>query len=300
MSPIDGHNRTASWRAHPLSLVGRLWSRASRLRQPSGTPEAWEERRLQWVRDNAPGHSFADIGGLFKYMGGIAILAEEVGATSVTLFDVGDPDLIDAAHPEWGCLGDKLEQHQSKVRYLQGNLEDPESVRRIGVHDVVFYSGVLYHTPHPVKQLMHLREITGERLFLSSLTIPEIPGFEQACVFYPHLSDQARRPYAAGYSWSADLYGIGTPVDERPMYGYGNCWWGISGSALEAMLTTARFEIVQKWRLPLSPWMTELEARPLPGDPMLPPESYFRERGDARERGEQRWSFDTWYEDQRR
>jgi hypothetical protein len=117
-------------------------------------------------------------------------------------------------------------------------------------------------------------------------------------VFYPYLDDEARHPYAAGYSWSADLLGVGAPIDERPMYGYGNCWFGITPSALRAMLRTARFEVVEERPLPV-PFVSELVVRPIDADPLLPPISYFREWGEARERGEPRFTFDGWYDEQR-
>jgi hypothetical protein len=287
-----------------MRVVGRLWSKAVRVRQKQrlrhAVPEDWEAGRIRWVREHAPGKSFADIGGVFKLVGDMAFLAEEVGATSVTLFDVGDVDLPCEGHLEWGIFAEKAKERGSKVRYVQGDIEEPVSAERIGVHDVVFFSGVLYHSPNPVLQLLQLRQITGELAFISTLTIPEIPGFPHACVFYPYLSDEERLPYAAGYSWSADLLGVGAPVDERPMYGYGNCYWGITRSALLAMLRVARFEVVEERQLSTAPWATEVVCRPLPLDPMLPPSSYFRERSEARDRGEDRLPFETWYQDQRR
>jgi hypothetical protein len=283
--------------------IGRVWSKAIRARQrwrerADPSPD-WEQGRIDWVREHAPGRSFADVGGVFKLVGEMAFLAEEVGATQVTEVDVGDADLICEGHPEWGSFDAKREERGSKVRYVQGDLEDPATPERVGQHDLVFFSGVLYHTPNPVLQLLQLRQITGELLYLSTLAIPEIPGFPQACVFYPYLDERARAPYAAGYSWAGDLLGIGAPVDERPMYGFGNCYWGITRSALLAMLRVARFEVVEERALSVAPYAIEVVCRPLPLDPMLPPVSYFRERGDARERGEPRWSFETWYDEQR-
>jgi hypothetical protein len=146
---------------------------------------------------------------------------------------------------------------------------------------------------------MHLREITGELAYVSSLTIPEIPGFKNACIFYPYLSDSARRPYAAGYDNDPGMLAITVPFDDVPMHGYGNCWWGITRSALVAMLRAARFEVVSERRQNAAPFLTEFIVRPLPIDPSLPPLFYFRERGEARDRGEERWAFETWYEDQR-
>lgn len=284
----------------PRALIGRSWSRLSRLRQRFGSAEPWEEGRVQWVREHAPGHSFADIGGIFKYMGEMAFLAEELGATKVTEFDVADPDLVAEGHNDWSWFEKKHKERDSMIRYVQGDLEEPASVERIGPHDIVFFSGVLYHSPNPVRQLIQLRAITRQLAFISTLTIPEIPGFKQAAIFYPYLSAADRAPYAAGYGFSGDLLGIGRPFDDRPMYGYGNCWWGITPSALLAMLETARFEVVEQRRLSISPYVTEVVVKPVALDPLLPPISYFRERSEARDRGEPRWPFDDWYDHLRR
>jgi hypothetical protein len=281
-------------------IVGRTWSRLSRMqsRVRSRQPHDHEAERLAWVRQHAPGHSFADIGGLFNYMGDVAFLAEDAGATKVTLFDVGDPDLVAEGHEEWGTFTAKRNERGSSVRYVQGDLEDPQTPGRIGVHDFVFYAGVLYHTPNPLLQLFQLRAITGKQALISTLTIPEIPGFPQACVFYPHLNERERRGYASGHSIPEGFLAIGTPFDDRPMFGYGNCWWGITQSALRSMLLTARFDVAEE--LPTgSPFKSAWVVNPLPIDPSLPPAPYFREYGEALERGEPRPSFATWYEDQR-
>lgn len=285
-----------------MGVIASSWSFAARARRKvarRSVTEPWDVAHFRWVRENAPGKSFADIGGVFKHVGDISFAAEEAGATAVTLFDVGDPDLVCAGHEEWGWFEKKKADRGSNVRYVQGNLEDPQAVEDIGVHDIVFCSGVLYHTPVPMQQLNQLRMITGELLFLSTLTIPEIPGFPQACVFYPYLDERQRRPFAGGYYWSDDLLGIGTPVDEEPMRGYGNCFWGMTPSALRAMLRTARFEVVEEFRRHPTPFVTDLVARPIPIDPMLPPVDYFRERAAARERGEARPTFEGWFDERR-
>ena len=98
-----------------MTWISQGWSAASRLRRRrhAASSEDWEEGRLQWVRDHAPGHSFADIGGIFKYMGELAFLAESVGATVVTEFDVADPDLIAAGHGDWGWFHQKWQDRNS-------------------------------------------------------------------------------------------------------------------------------------------------------------------------------------------
>lgn len=280
-------------------MVTSAWSFLNRLRRRLRNNLKplvdWDESRNGWIREHAPGRSFADIGGLFQMEGDVAFAAEEAGASSVTCFDAGDPDLC--------AFAQKHEDRGSSVRFVQGDLEDPEALREIGPHDIVFCRGVIYHTPSPARQLMNLREITRELLYLGTLTIPEIPGFPNTCVYYPYLDERARRPYAKGYKWPTGgpevMLGIGTPIDDAPMRGHGNCWWGITMSALRAMLTTARFEIVEERVFYPAPYYMELVARPLPLDPMLPPLDYYRERGKARERGEERWPFETWYEESR-
>jgi hypothetical protein len=268
-----------------------------RLRLQGGRPpfEDWREGQLQWIREHAPGRSFADIGGLWMKAGDDAFAAEEAGATSVTCFDAGDPDLTE--------FEVKREAKGSKVRFVQGDLEDPESMKAVGPHDIVWCTGVLYHTPNPVRQLIQLREITRELLYLGTYTIPEIPGFPNACVYYPYLGDAEREVYATGYFWSEatrkGALGISTPFDETPMRGHSNCWWGISRSALRAMLRTARFEMVEERSIFPSPWLTELWARPIDADPLLPPISYFRERGQVREATGERLPFEEYWERQR-
>lgn len=58
------------------------------------------------------------------------------------------------------------------------------------------------------------------------------------------MSDSSLRAYAAPHPNAENWWGIGVPFDDKPMFGYANFWWGISRSALYAMLATARFEVV--------------------------------------------------------
>lgn len=266
---------------------------AARLRRRFGKPplEEWHAMRRRWVAEHAPGRSFADIGGLF-IDGRVSFEAEEAGAARVTIFDVGDREYAPAFLAEH-------ERRGSAVRYVQGDLHDDAAIEQVGEHDVVWCTGVLYHTPNPVHQLMQLRRITRELLYLGTHTIAEVPGVPQACLYYPHLDEGARRALARPH-WRADGYlGVGPPIDERPMFGYANFWWGITPSALRAMLRTARFEVVAEPRIHPTPFYVDLVARPVDADPMLPPTDYFRRRREARERGEGELPWETWYETQR-
>ncbi len=273
-----------------MALLARAWITFGRAQRRLNKRRVGhgEDGRGRWIREHAPGRSFADIGGLFALAGDTAFLAEEVGAAPVTLFDAGDPDLCPFAV--------KREERGSSVRFVQGDLEDPVSVAEIGTHDIVWCSGVIYHTPNPVRQLLHLREITGELLYLGTHTIPEIPGIENACIYYPGLPGAQRSAYASAHRQPERLLGIGVPCDDSPMRGHGNFWWGITPSALRAMLATARFEVVEEHHRWEWPFLTDVVARPVDRPPLLPPVPYYRERGRLRERDGTRLPFNDYYE----
>jgi SAM-dependent methyltransferase len=265
------------------------WLTLARLRRKAGRPsaETWMKGRRQWIRDHAPGRSFADIGGLFGIHGEVALLAEEAGATRVTLFDAGDPEYTE--------FPAERERRGSRVRFVQGDLEDPASVADVGAHDIVWCAGVIYHTPNPVLQLMHLRDITRELLFLGTRTIPEVPGVPQACLYYPYLDDEQRLAHARPYGNTGKGWGIGEPFVDRPMLGHGNFWWGITPSALRAMLRTARFEVVEERRSRDWPWHVDVVARPIAKAPLLPPRGYYRARAERRANGEKQLRFEDYY-----
>lgn len=279
-----------------MSLAGRIWSKAVRLRRrhlgDRPPKQEWIRGQLDWIDRHAPGKSFADVGGVFWRNGEVAFRAEATGASPVTLFDAGDPDLSEFA-------GMKAERNSS-IRYVQGDLEEPASVAEIGVHDVVWCTGVLYHSPNPQQQLFHLRSITRELMYLGTLTLPEIPGFPNAAIYYPYLSAEERRPYAAGADWDSrvpeGLLAIGPDFDERPMTGYGNCWWGLTRSALKSMLRAARFEVIEEREIFPSPYLSEFVCRPIDADPVMPPPDYYRRRGTHFAETGERLPFEDYYD----
>lgn len=272
-------------------MLTELWVAANRARRRLRKPsrEAWHRARLQFVDATARGKSFADVGGLYSLHGEIAFRAEDAGARAVSLLDAGDP----AYDPQYTA---EHQRRGSRVRFVQGDLHDPLTVEALGPHDIVWCTGVIYHTPHPLHQLMHLRSVTRELLYLGTHTIPEVPGLPQACVFYPYLPERQRRPFARPHWRPETLAGVGAPFDDRPMYGYANFWWGITPSALRAMLRAARFEIAEERRVHASPWYVEIVARPVAMHPSLPPADYYRRRAAAREGGGGELPFDDYYE----
>jgi hypothetical protein len=253
--------------------LARLWLGGARRleHRRRGVPAIWEQRRA-WIRELAPGRSFLDVGGMFHVAGDVSFWAEEAGATSVLLFDGMDPSLEFQA---------KHAGRESAVRYQQADLHDPGDVAIAGTHDVVWCTGVIYHSPSPFQQLLHLRELAGDRLVLGTHVVPEIPGIEGGCVFYPGRSAAAEGAFARAHGARAGAYpGATGPFDETPNLAYANMWWGITPSALRGMLRYAGFEIEAEVRY--TRFLMDVVARPGAAPGHIPPLGFSRERGRER------------------
>jgi methyltransferase family protein len=203
-----------------------------------------EPDREDVVRRHAAGKTFCDVGCMWKVNGRIAFVAEEAGAASVTGVDVM------AATPEFEA---ERARRSSNVRFVRGDVHDPATVADVGPHQVVWCSGVLYHAPNPVLTLQRLRELTTELLILQTMTLPELPGVKQGLVFYPGVPNP--RLYARWGEEAARSLRL-PEAGEDP---YAPWWWGISRSALMAMLRAARFEPVELWG---DPFAVHVVARP--------------------------------------
>jgi hypothetical protein len=229
-----------------VSLIARTWIAAARGRRRI---KGVEIPREELVRAHAPGKSFADVGCMWNVDGALSFLAEESGATAVTGLDV---------MPATEAFLAEHARRSSSVRFVHGDVHDPDTVQAVGRHDVVWCSGLIYHAPHPLLTLERLRAITGELLILASETIPEVPGLRQACVFLPGLPDSDRRAHATARPGITAL-GVSEPFD--PEQSYGAWWWGLSRSALHGMLRAAGFEVTAEHGDQLH---ATILARPLP------------------------------------
>lgn len=199
----------------------------------------------------APGNSFADIGCMWRVDGWVSFRAEELGATSVTAFDAMAPT---------DRFQQQLAERSSKVRFVRGDAhllhsvssssdDDRETsvgVDEVGLHDVVWCTGLMYHTPNPYLVIRNLLSITNETLILGTKTIPEVPGIPGCAVFFPVLGEDARRGFAPVAP------GAVAPFDRTPWMDYANWWWGFSQSAFTGLV-----ESIPGWRVSeciMSPW----------------------------------------------
>lgn len=221
-----------------MKLSTHAWLTAARIRGRRGVD--FPARRRDLVRRLAPGRSFIDVGGMWNIDGEMAFLAEEAGADRVALLD---------AMPASERFESEHKRRGSSVAYVQADLHDRDAIGALGSFDVVWCTGVVYHSPSPYEQVEQLRRLTGWRLLLGSHVIPELP-VEGACVWYPALSEGSRRAFRRAHRDRAGIRRVGLtePFDPAPEQRYANYWWGITPSALRAMLSAAGLRVIEEHR----------------------------------------------------
>jgi hypothetical protein len=209
-----------------LNLLWRYW------RAWKGDIVGTYDRLPEYICRHAPGRSFADIGCMWGVNGEYAFIAEDAGATRVTAVDVFGPT------PEFE---EKHRARGSRVEFVLGDITRMDTLERVGEADVVFCSGVLYHHPSPFDLLVALRRICRETLILRTSTIPEVRGLRNVAVYFPMLDARDRR------LWNLSALGLahqtGISNEFQPSEGYGNWFWGLTPSCLEALLKTAGFRV---------------------------------------------------------
>lgn len=188
------------------------------------------------IKKYTPGKSFADIGALWGVDGANSFLAEEIGAPRVVAVDV---------YPESPIFLEQKKKRNSKVEFVLGDINSKETTEKIGTVDVVFCSGVLYHTPDPIHMLMRLRSITKDIFILNTTSIPEMKGLKNAAVFYPFLNEKQRSIWNRKIGTQKAITG---PYE--PKEGYANWFWGMTPSCIESLLKTSGFEVIEKHIFP--------------------------------------------------
>ncbi|MGI8461304.1 MAG: class I SAM-dependent methyltransferase [Solirubrobacterales bacterium] len=234
-----------------MALGMAAWLTAGRLRARRGLDLDFPRRRRDTVRRLAPGRSFIDVGGLWNVHGETAFEAEEAGASKVTVLDAMEPTRE---------FEEEHARRRSAVEFVRADLHDAEAIAALGSFDVVWCTGVVYHSPSPFEQLEHLRRICDGELYLGSHVIPEVPGIEQACIWYPGLSEGGRSAFTRAHGGDRAPVCLGVTRPFNPGERYGNWWWGISPSALVAMTEAAGFEVGDRHHW--TAFLIDLLARP--------------------------------------
>ena len=186
------------------------------------------------IKKYAPFNTFADIGCIWRVDGAFSFFAEESGARRVVGVDIYESKRFE----------EERTKRNSKVEFICGDINNREIVKKVGLCDIVFCSGVLYHIPNLLHFLSVLRTICVKTLILSSRTIPEINGLKNTLVFYPFLNQKQKR------FWSL---GSGHKTADKPYEPgneYSTWFWGVSLSCIESMLKVVGFEIKERYLRP--------------------------------------------------
>ncbi|MBN2119873.1 MAG: methyltransferase domain-containing protein [Candidatus Omnitrophica bacterium] len=187
------------------------------------------------VKRFAPENTFVDIGCMWRVDGYFSFLAEECGAKKVLAVDI---------YPESKKFEAEKDKRNSKVEFIQGDINNKEVLDKVGLCEAVFCSGVLYHMPNPLHFLSCLRKICTKTLILATVTVPEIKGLKNTSVFYPFLSEGQRK------FWNLGPYNKTADKPYEPGNEYSTWFWGFSPSCVESMLKAAGFEIKERFLRP--------------------------------------------------
>jgi SAM-dependent methyltransferase len=212
-----------------LNYVWRYW------RGWRGTRPGEYKRLTEYIRREAPGKTFADIGCMWGVNGQHAFIAEDAGATEVYGVDIFGPT------PEFDA---ERAARRSRVQFVLGDCTSPVTLARVGEVDVVLCAGVLYHHPAPFDVLVALRRICRRTLILRTSTIPEVDGLPNAAVYFPNLSAKDRKLWNLRSLGLAEQVGISDTFN--PTDGYGNWFWGLTPSCLVSLVQTAGFAVERR------------------------------------------------------
>ena len=194
------------------------------------------------------GHTFAEVGGLWGTVNERVSVAARLGARSVTMIDISEPE-----HELWRLFREHLATRGVEgCECIAGDICEI-AAREVGPYEVVHCSGVLYHHPDPIRILEALRKVTQRYLVLTSAVLPETVANEAGtftlppggAVFVPALPDAERRILAQ--HWRAAgvsaCWGISDPAvwDSRDLSPW---WWLLPPRVMLAMAESVRFRTV--------------------------------------------------------
>jgi SAM-dependent methyltransferase len=211
------------------TLTFRMGRAIDAIRRRSGT-----DPFLDLIERHASGRGFADVGCMWRINGAHLFHALERGASPVIGVDVMTPT------PEFlagnAAVGDR-------VRYVQGDINDPALPGRIGPVDVVLCTGLLYHAPNPLQTLAQLRRLCRETLIIGSITLPERRP-RQAAYFLPYLPPGERHALRLWPTTPALQIGFTSPF--TGVADYANWFWALTPSCLTAMTRAAGFTVIER------------------------------------------------------
>ena len=208
----------------------------------------------QWIQNLVDGKTFADIGGLWGTVNEKVSVAVEAGASAAAMVDIQD-----ITNDLWKNFDDRCNTlGVSGYVKIQADIMESTAAGLIGTHDIVHCSGIIYHTPEPLRLLHNLKKVTGTYLILGSTTIPSsirvrdevIETIAGTSYFVPALSNEQNQLFAEhfnhegiqimGINWDHpfDWYNANGGVNFSPW------WWLFTSEYLVSLLELAGFEVI--------------------------------------------------------
>lgn len=214
--------------------------------------QSHEDVRDLYLSRSVKGKTFAEIGGLWGTVQERVSVAQQLGATQLTMIDILPP-----LNPWWGKFAVRMEEKGvSNYSTLCGDI----MTMPCGPFDVTHSSGILYHLPSPLQYLIALRKITREHCIMTSASIPErienkfgvidLSGGE--VIFVPSMTTEQKQIFAEHYCGDsgAICYGINGEAIKFTTDNYVPWWWLLTGKTLVAMAESAGWQVldcVENW-----------------------------------------------------
>ena len=213
---------------------------------------SWEvlcvnDPRDEFLSQVVKGKSFADVGGLWGTVSEKVSVAQQNGATALTMIDV-----LPSTAEEWRLF--ELRRRDlgiPPVNCISGDVVSLAESDECPQFDVVHCSGVLYHMPDPLRLVAALRKITREYLIICSVvTATKVESDEgtlhvpqAAALFVPALHERERAILSSYWRRFVgdQALGITGPQPSWQLDDFSPWWWLPTVEALKSICTVAGF-----------------------------------------------------------
>jgi len=208
-----------------------------------------------WIEDLVKNKTFIDVGGVAYTCNEKISIAHESGAKDLTMLDIAglyDKSKIDADDGAWLAFHQRMKEKKiENYHSIKANIDNVH----LGIYDLVYCNGVIYHTPNPLYTLKKISNITKKYLILGTTRIPERIEIEgnilesqpSSCLFVPNLNLFQKEILSKFFISQGDhriFHGINKEVEWS--YDQCNAWWNVmTDGFVEGMLKTLGFQILE-------------------------------------------------------
>ena len=205
----------------------------------------YADSRDKMIASVVKGRSFVDVGALWGTRNEKLSVAHRYGASSLAVLDQFPKNSV-----WWRRLRKRLNFPYQKI-----------SSSLLGYSgmsfDVVYCSGVIYHSPSPLEALQKLYSMTNETMILTTIYADEVMECpwgqieipSSGMLFIPALTllEFSVVQYVVGQNNPSRIWGITEHVPpERWEHNTWHWWWLFTAHTVESMLKVVNFKIVEK------------------------------------------------------